>query len=199
MTTLLLLNVLALAITAWAVIFALIPACLRSLTRHRLWQLRDRVVDELLDGSYEDTEKPMQLVEDAELAIAYLERLSMFNFLVAKLAASGLDLPTKAPLDLSGLSPSDRERLQVHLSEFQRALSKQVLLRTPSGWIITLALLPLVLVITALRHLFGSRDSEGRSVIEDTKIQVRDEVELEPALSLLRSRSAGPGRLTLHV
>jgi hypothetical protein len=196
MNALLTVSVVAIALFAWASVVRIVPFCAVSLFRYRLWRIRDQLVDEVRHGKFDDIEQPKILVSLVEATIAGAKDLTALNMLLLRLAAPR-DVSPPHPLNLDDLNPSDRELVEGHLHRLLREMAIHTLGGTPSGWICSIVLLPLAVVVTVVTRLRGKGD--GGSVIQATKLHVLEEVD-PAALALMSRRNDRRGRsLYQHV
>jgi hypothetical protein len=193
MNALLTVSVVAIALFAWASVVRIVPFCAVSVFRYRLWRLRDQLVDEIRHGKFDDIEQPKVLVSLIEATIAGAKDLTALNLLLVRLAAPRGVSPPQL-LNLDDLNPRDRELVEGHLHGLLRAMAIHTLRGTPSGWICSIVLLPLAVVITLVARLRGKGD--GGSVIQATKLHVREEV--DPAAVALMSRRNDRSRRSLY-
>lgn len=149
MTTLLSLNLVAVAIFAWFSIFKVVPSYATSRCRYRLWQLRDELADSIRNGEFETPDAARRIVSVVELAIEDAEDLSALNVRLFYWVSRDERL-SNDPFHLTALSTGDARSLRKALSEFESALLAKTLLGSPSGWLMTLFLTPVV-AISAIR------------------------------------------------
>jgi len=105
--------------------------CFRSLARHRLWELRDRLVDDVLDRRLDaDDEQVVALRERIENAIGHVTKMTAIEMLMFSRL-----------YDRSGLAVPDRTRskdplLRQHEDRFRFLLTSPLIL---GSWIGVLA------------------------------------------------------------
>jgi hypothetical protein len=121
---------------AYISIIYIVPSSERSRFRYRLWKLRDRVVDEIYDGRFENVEQPKRLVALIELAIYSAEEISWLKVMAARLVKKPpRGLPMRLLVDLRAVSAHDRDLLRPRLNVLYWCVARHVFLGTPSGWL----------------------------------------------------------------
>lgn len=80
---------------AWTAValFVVLPRSMVSLDRYRLWQLRDDVVLDIIDGRIEDSEAARQLVGDIEIRIVRAREYTLARLLLVARHTYGKDIP----------------------------------------------------------------------------------------------------------
>lgn len=131
-----------LVVFAWYCAFKIIPTCLLSIFRYRLWRLRDEIVDEIRHGKYHGTKQPRALARDIECFIEGAPDISPLNIGLLFLSSWGVHPPADDLFDFSDADRRDQRRLSKHVNEFQRTLTRHVFLHTPSGWLLIAPALP---------------------------------------------------------
>jgi hypothetical protein len=127
---------------ALAGLFVVWPLSERSLFRYRLWAIRDRLVDDLLDGTVSRSEAAIRLRAQIEWEIRnaapyLLERYAIYRFVVLRRLAQ----PADVEIPMTGLADSERERLRHYEQEVGSARLKFIVFGSPSGWLLTTALI----------------------------------------------------------
>jgi hypothetical protein len=121
---------------AYISIIYIVPSSERSRFRYRLWKLRDRVVDEIYDGRFENVEQPQRLVALIEIAIYSADEISWLKVMAARLMKKPPPgRPMKLLVDLQAVSERDRELLEARLNVLYWCVARHVFLGTPSGWL----------------------------------------------------------------
>jgi|GEM_PF-4148276 hypothetical protein len=130
----LLLAGIALALLLWSCVFFAVPNALRALFRHRLWRLRDEVIDKAIAGELEPSEA-RQFAREVENTIEAATELTPAR-LVWFYVAGG----RKAALSDR---PKHSEAMHPYAIELGRQLFIQLFTGSPSGWLF----LPIFLVV----------------------------------------------------
>lgn len=117
----------ALLIILWAAVLvmlslALVTAprwCFRSRARHRLWVLRDSLVDEVLSGTLPAAPAVLSLQRDIEVAIECVTKMRLLDVEVFRRLLRGVSNEARtafgrSPRDRDGLGEADVSRLQVY-------------------------------------------------------------------------------------
>jgi hypothetical protein len=200
----------ALTLIAYFAIFVATPSALRTVFCYRLGALRDALVDDTRHGRYENTEQPLRLAHEIELAMAHVDDLSMFNLLSLRIAAHKVAPPPYQGVELDGLSDADRHLLLHHLNDYHRRIAQHALLETPSGWLFSVLVLVVnagvfvgVLLAAIPRTIYNHRRHIAsklrlpslwrevtqfvRDVYHQQKVEVRNSVRVEPGLNQLRA------------
>src|SRR4051812_3165158 len=98
MTALLTVWLVGLVLFAWWSLFKCIPSGAASRLRYRLWEMRDSLALQIIDGRYEDKEQPMRLLREIEALIRVAPHMTLFSIGVMRLARTGLSpLPRYEP------------------------------------------------------------------------------------------------------
>ncbi|MFI4990897.1 MAG: hypothetical protein ACHQHO_08315 [Solirubrobacterales bacterium] len=194
MSTFLILNVTAITLFAWFGLIKIIPSCNLSIFRYRLWRLRDRLADEVLDGSFQDGTQPQALVRFIEGVIELAPEIGALKLLAMRWSCRHVQVPEL--FNVEALDPRDKVVVEQRLDELRAITIRHVLFGAPSGWVLTGVLVPVALLASVLEHLLRllKGDRDGTSVIEEARHKVRDDVEVDPALVLLGSRGAASMR-----
>ena len=161
MSTVLWLNVVALALFAWACVFKLVPGYALSHHRYELWRLRDQLADDIRHGAFRDQRQPRQVLRLMERSIENLDDMSTLNMLLFRLSARGVP-EWSPPWDLAAANPSDRKELERRIESLENVLVKHALLGTPSGWLSMFVMLPIAIAATSVEVLTDRRAIEDR-------------------------------------
>jgi hypothetical protein len=153
MTVLTTFALIAVAVFVWACLFKVIPNCLLSLFRYKLWRQRDQLAREIRCGEYEHRESAEMVLGEIECFIEGAAQLSPLNIGLLYLSARGIVVVPEDRLILQKLPADERARLESTLDDFHRAVAKHVLLGTPSGWLVTFLAVPVVPVVLFFRVL----------------------------------------------
>lgn len=153
MTVLTTFALIAVAVFAWACLFKVIPNCLLSLFRYKLWRQRDQLAREIRCGEYEHRESAEMVLEEIECFIEGAAQLSPLNIGLLYLSARGVVVVPEDRLILQKLPADERARLESTLDDFHRTVAKHVLIGTPSGWLVTFLAVPAVPVVLFFRAL----------------------------------------------
>jgi hypothetical protein len=114
----------------WMLVFA-IPGAFRERTRHRLWDLRDGLVDEIRTGVYVEAAEATRLVNATRTLEEHLDDVSPIRLLLLRRLSQRVKV--EPLLDLDALDAADRARLEGHLRELERLLSRQARFYTLTG------------------------------------------------------------------
>jgi hypothetical protein len=179
MDTVLTIEIVAVALFAGFCVVGVIPACNMSIFRYRLWDLRDRLADEIRAGRFDDDQLPGAFLKFVESSIVHARNIGAVKLLFVRWSARNVPCP---PLfDLDDLSRDDKRRLGAYESEFRGLLVRHILFGNPSGWALTIVMVPIALLASVIAR--GSRRGDGGSVINDARSRVRDE--MDPGMALL--------------
>lgn len=153
MTVLTTFALIAVALFVWACFFKIIPNCLLSLFRYKLWRQRDQLAREIRCGEYEHRESAEMVLVEIECFIEGAPQLSPLNIALLYLSARGVVVVPEDRLILRKLPADERARLEGKLDEFHRAVARHVLCGTPSGWLVMSLAVPIVPVVLFFRAL----------------------------------------------
>ena len=195
MNALLTVGILALAFLGWVSLFKLVPACSMSLMRYRLWRLRDQLVDEIRQESYDNATAAEILVSRTEAFIEHAPKVSLLNLTLMRLAHRGSpELIDRLTLSMKDLNTDDHARVKAHVDEFENAMLARSMFGTPSGWISILVLVPVSIVIAIALAFRGRPD--GGSLTQIAKDQVKA---FDPDAASFVGKSSSPEGLWHYV
>jgi hypothetical protein len=150
----------------------------RSLHRHRLWRLRDQVVDDVIDERL-PREHPAvrELMEQAEQSIRLTSSLTMVDFYAWSWAMRGAEphlIKPRQPAPLHGLSPAQRRMVENYRARL-RVLRISAILS--GSWLGIASVLRFVIpaipeVRRTLRAEDRARSDGGNGSARDTSITV---------------------------
>lgn len=185
MNTLLVLDIVALALFAWACAFLIVPLCAANMCRYRLWRIRDGLADAIRADAFEDCTQPDRIVSVIEGTIEHLPDLSALNVALFHLSGRSLSdgRPWRGAWRLDRMAAEDRERLKPHVDALERAVISHVFFGTPSGWLALAVVAPMALATELVKRLTG-KDGGGASLVHDARRHVREEFDMDPALAL---------------
>jgi hypothetical protein len=185
MNALLTIVIVALALFAWACVFTVVPGCALSRSRYRLWRLRDRLVDAILDDTFEDPVEPQRFLLFVERSITCLPEMSALDLALFMFSSRGIVLTSVLPWDLDRMKASDRAALEPMVWEVKLTVLKHLFTGTPSGWCCLVVLAPILLPVVLYARLGGKRD--GKSLVKDMKARLVSHIpdDGDQALALL--------------
>ncbi len=201
MDTVLWLNIVALALFAWACVFRLVPGYALSHHRYELWRLRDELADDIRRGAFSDQRQPRQILRLVERSIESLDDISTLNMLLFRVSLRGVR-NWSPPWDLAAADPADRAQLERQVECLENTLVKHALIGTPSGWLFIIVTLPVAIVVVTIEMMVQRRvlpDQTAPTVVSDGRRQskrrpkawgTRAGLVLKAALSSIFSRSA---------
>jgi hypothetical protein len=179
---------LAWGLVAWLAIFMVVPSCMQSMFRHRLWRLRDNIVDQIRGDGLAEPGPFRDLVHEVECAIIAAPEVSPFRIGLLRAVSGNFMRDAKVEsFDPENVHPSDRRLAEAYVAEFRAAFFRQLLFGSPSGWILFLLLVVLTLPIALVRSV-----TRGAAVVTEAKDLTRNELDAganpERTLALLRGR-----------
>jgi hypothetical protein len=147
-------------LAAWLAIFLVVPSCMQSMFRHRLWRLRDNVVDQIRGERLVDAEPFRKLVREIECAILAAREVSPFRITLLRFASRDLLRDAKFDyFDPADVDVSDRVLAEGYLNELRAAFYRQMLFGSPSGWLLLIVLsvltFPVAVAVVLLRLIRG--------------------------------------------
>lgn len=143
----------AFAVVAWTAILVVVPANLQAMLRHRLWQQRDQIYDDMRTGALPVTPTTRGLLVATEAAIANTREVSFGNIVTS--LSLRKRVPTHAETEaairdaMADWSPAERDLFWNRSGSLGRSLMIHMLFGTPSGWLA----LPFVVVLLAVLML----------------------------------------------
>jgi hypothetical protein len=177
------------AVLAYICLMLIVPSCARSRFRYELWALRDELTDEVYKGHFKNTDQPRRLVREIEVVIQGAAEVTVFKMWLLTRLARNANLPRAQLVDLNALGKGDRERLAPRVERFYWLISKQAVFGSASGWFFLI-----VLAWILLADLLGASRSLPKAILslrEQAKEHVREEIPVEPALTVLTQRVNG--------
>jgi hypothetical protein len=182
-------------------IIEVVPSCGRSQLRYRLWGLRDDLVDAIRAGEFKDSELARELVSEIEVLIRGVHEVTIFRMLALVMLSGGKHLRADIESEeaawkekLDRLTPADKKKIKRFDTDFRGEVIWHALTRTPSGWIVT-ALLSPILLIRALMDIQRTRRRAKRKnrslygiLIESAKVHAADSIGIDASLAYIRER-----------
>ena len=119
----------------YLVLYAL-PQMQHSRFRHELWDLRDAIVDDLLDDRLAMSREVRELLLRVHLAIKYAPEHTMRSGITsALLLRDAQNVPNlRKTLEGARLPHEERVRLLMHFETLQKSTVHHLLFGSPSGW-----------------------------------------------------------------
>ena len=144
-------NVIAISIVAilgWGTLFVFVPKMLRDISRHKLWELRDELANQILRGEIDKSEAALRLLRRIEIIIAFASKLSLIWMIFIPPTPPEVlkDIQETCAAELDAIDPSQRKILE----DIHERLHHQIavhLLASPSGWMVVLAAIPIAVLL----------------------------------------------------
>jgi hypothetical protein len=181
MVTLLTAILVGMSLFAWFCLVKIVPDCNVSMYRYRLWRVRDRLADQIRWGQFDCDAPARALLWDVEQYIAQAPEVGFVKLLFSRWAKRGCQ-PEPDVLQRNDLTADDRRRLETYVHELDHIHVRHIAFGSPSGWVITLLLVPAAIVASAIHRLGRSGIRDG-SVISEARERVRNETSPAWALS----------------
>jgi hypothetical protein len=186
-------GVVASLLFAWVCLFHIIPSCLMSMFRYRLWRQRDGLAGEIRNGKFANPEQAECLVDLIERFIRLAPQFSAFRIALAReSAAISREEPPATDFDLSGLDESEREIFESYREDFFKTVFDHVFFETPSGWLAVASVLlfaPVILLLQLIRR----DDHDQWTLTDDARRRVS-----QGSVELARNGSFLPELATPH-
>lgn len=163
------------AVAAYSVL-VVVPRTMVSLDRYRLWELRDRLVRDIIDGRVESSPAAWQLVRDAEVRIAIAPKFTLARMLITGRALRGLELPEW--VRDKPVPHGDVEALRAYREELLRINATALITNSVVGWTGFL-----IAIVAALGKVVGRGQATKR--LEGRIQRVGTEIAREPELARL--------------
>jgi len=126
-------------IAATYLLLVAIPNTMHSRFRHALWDVRDAVVDDVLDGRLELNKATKQLLTTIHLAIMFAPEHTMRSAVMAVSLLKDREIvPLEKVLSSKAVPAQQRPLLLAHYDKVQRATTEHLLFGSPSGWVASL-------------------------------------------------------------
>lgn len=138
-----------------------IPRSIRSMFRYRLWQLRDGLVDDILENRISKSTAALRLLDRTEYLIACSSRLSLMTWVAIPKPPQEYRNRQQAKWEseFAKLSSPDQTSLRKYVDEVDSLLHLFLFYVSPVGWATALIVgtiaLPF-LVVVSLLHAFRS-------------------------------------------
>jgi len=166
-------------------LLVVIPWCLRSLFRYRLWRLRDSIVDGVHAGDL-PVDDAARLLSRVDNTIRYAREITALNMFLVSAATRGLE-EHEPPLD---------ERLREYEGKWEDATVRHVIYGSPSGW----AVLIVGLVLTGVFFLVSWLPRvDTERPLQSLDDRLRDDLSVAPYVWPTRRRKAKREPLFVHV
>jgi hypothetical protein len=162
-------------LAAYLVVLTLPKWFARSLHGHRMWRLRDAVVDDVLDGNLPRDHEAVQHLIRIMDGVLHEKRATLLDVYIVRRACKGVD-----PAFLSGaqkqglgcpldrLSPDERKRVEAYRARFMTLLVGSMLLGSWFGIAHIVPFVPAGVAVT-MRHAGVATRDGIRHRIEDLK------------------------------
>jgi hypothetical protein len=131
-----------------------LPKLQHSKYRHRLWTVRDAIVDDIIDERLSLSKEAQDLLLRVHLSIKYAPDHTMRSALTSMLLLRGQQIPNvRKSLATAKLPVAERELLTAHYEAMRAATVWHLMHGSPSGWLLHAAarVVPLGLVGSARR------------------------------------------------
>lgn len=162
-------------LAAYLVVLTLPKWFARSLHGHRIWRLRDAVVDDVLDGNLPRDHQAVQHLVRIMDAVLREKRATLLDVYIVRRACRGMDPAFLSasqkqglgcPLD--GLNPDERKRIEEYRERFMTLLVGSMLL---GSWFGIAHIVPFVPagVAAAMRHASVATRDGIKHRLEDLK------------------------------
>jgi hypothetical protein len=139
---------------------------MQSTFRHRLWRLRDNVVDQIRGERLVDAEPFRKLVREIECAILAAPEVSPFRITLLRFASRELRTAKFDYFDPADVDASDRALAEAYVDELRAAFYRQMLFGSPSGWLLLIMLsvliFPVAVVVVSVRLMRGIHTPAAR-------------------------------------
>jgi hypothetical protein len=154
-------------LAAWLGVFVCAPRMLKSMSRHKLWQLRDEIVDAIIEGRVERSEAIAVLLGRIETAIQHAEKLSLWRLMFIPSPPSEVRGAMRAHFDKAMESVREQDKLAIceFYSKFYNLIMGHLSFTSPLGWCLV-AIVVCVLPFALLRHGFRYAVAKGAIVLE---------------------------------
>ncbi len=121
-------------------IFFGIPQLQHTRFRHQLWAIRDDLVDDVIDERLSMSPEARELLLRLHLAIKYAPQHTMRSGFTSALVLRGTSVPSlRKTLRQSKLPDAQRRRLLELYERMQQATTRHLLIGSPSGWLVSVA------------------------------------------------------------
>jgi hypothetical protein len=122
---------------AWVSLFKWVPACMRSLYRHALWQLRDNLVDDVLSGRLPYESGVRSQLRLIEAGITHAHECTVGRILITYWwmlrAKASVDVASLR-VDVEGLTEEQALHLRSYEDRFRSCTFRYLFLNSPAGW-----------------------------------------------------------------
>jgi hypothetical protein len=129
----------AMCAAAVFLLFAIVPQCLRSLFRYKLWAIRDEIFDAVMSGDLPNERIIRTFQRGVECMIRGSESITFTDFLFGTKAPQEWIKKTikRTQDEIEALPDLARERFKEIEDSLDKAVTVHLLFGSPSGWIFT--------------------------------------------------------------
>lgn len=124
---------------SWLGVFLLVPMMLRSISRHRMWEIRDQIADDILHEKIAKSDAAYALLDQIESRIKYAHRLKLWTIWCFPNPPQELtyEFDRRMQEQLKNITDHDREILIEHHWLMAKITFMHVALTSPFGWMIS--------------------------------------------------------------
>lgn len=114
-----------------------LPNLQHSRYRHALWDIRDDLVDDLLDGRLAMSKASRELLLRIHLAIRYAPEHTIRSAVTSAILLRGVEITALRKILTSKAVPPDQQKLLLaHYEVLEKATVHHLLWGSPSGWLL---------------------------------------------------------------
>lgn len=130
-------------IAATYLVFVALPNLMHSRFRHALWDVRDSIVDDVLDGRLTLNPATRKLLTTVHLAIKFAPDHTMRSGLTSVMLLRGEQIMPLEKVLTSKAVPRDQQPVLIgHYEKMSHATVEHLLWGSPSGWLFVVLILP---------------------------------------------------------
>jgi hypothetical protein len=136
--------VILVALAAWAGVIFLIPWCQRGKFRHRLWQLRDQISDDIIEGRLPHHEAVYDLRSLVDFLVKEARQVTLANMLLSRITMARLprDKSSYEGTSSQGLEPQQVALLEYYRKLLYRTANAHLISGSVSGWFGAVLVIP---------------------------------------------------------
>ncbi len=122
----------------WLGITVLVPRMLRSISRHRIWQLRDEIADAVITKKLAHSDAAKELITRIETVIRHADSLSLWTLMFIPKSDEGSREEYSSSIKniRAKLSREELEQIDAYEKRFSRLVAIHFLTTSVLGWVV---------------------------------------------------------------
>jgi hypothetical protein len=145
-------------LVGWLGFFVLAPRMLISMSRYKLWELRDQAIDKRIAGELPRADATMFLIARIEATIVHIDQLTLWRLLFVPQPPKELreSMSSAVKRQLQELTDDQRSMVCQFHQRFDSMFAVHLLTTSPTGWLIGFVAFVIVVPFVIARHGINS-------------------------------------------